>query len=79
MSDKITTPKRKPGRPAGSGIYTVRRQIVLDPQLAEAWREMVARIGGTESARIREAMWQRIERDERQRLFDDAVDAAPKS
>lgn len=50
------THKRKPGRPAGSGIYTVRRQIVLDPQLAEAWREMVQRIGGTESAHIRKAM-----------------------
>ena len=73
------TPKRKPGRPAGSGVYTVRRQIVLDPQLAEAWREMVRRIGGTESARIREAMWQQIERDGRKRLFDDAVDATPKS
>jgi len=67
------TPKRKPGRPAGSGVYTVRRQIVLDPQLAEAWREMVQRIGGTESARIREAMRYIIDRH----LED--LDAAPKS
>lgn len=50
------TTKRKPGRPAGSGIYTVRRQIVLDPQLAEAWREMCAKLGGTESKYIRMAM-----------------------
>ena len=37
--------KRKPGRPAGSGIYTVRRQIVLDPELAKEWREMVKELG----------------------------------
>lgn len=48
--------KRKPGRPAGSGIYTVRRQIVLDPELDKEWREMCARIGGNESAHIRRAM-----------------------
>ena len=48
--------KRKPGRPAGSGIYTVRRQIVLDPDLAKEWREMVNDIGSTESAHIRRAM-----------------------
>jgi len=47
--------KRKPGRPAGSGIYTVRRQIVLDPELAKEWREMVNGVGGTESAHIRRA------------------------
>ena len=50
------TAKRKPGRPAGSGIYTVRRQIVLTPKLDKEWRKMCLRIGGTESARIREAM-----------------------
>ena len=50
------TPKRKPGRHAGSGIYTVRRQIVLSPELDSAWREMVKELGGTESAHIRQAM-----------------------
>jgi len=52
----MNTTKRKPGRPAGSGIYTVRRQIVLDPELAKEWREMVNGVGGTESAHIRRAM-----------------------
>jgi len=63
--------KRKPGRPAGSGIYTVRRQIVLTPELAQEWREMVARIGGTESARIRQAMAYCLETKEwREQILD---------
>lgn len=65
------THKRKPGRPAGSGIYTVRRQIVLDPQLAKAWRKMVRQIGGNESAHIRKAMGVYVSR------FAN-LDAAPK-
>ena len=48
--------KRKPGRPAGSGIYTVRRNLVLTPELDKEWRKMCLRIGGTESAHIRRAM-----------------------
>lgn len=67
------TTKRKPGRPAGSGVYTVRRQIVLDPQLAEAWREMVQRIGGSESAHIRRAMVHYADH------VREDLDAAPKS
>ena len=65
--------KRKPGRPAGSGIYTVRRQIVLDPDLAKEWREMVGGVGGTESAHIRRAMEMYLDD------WRDDIDAQPKT
>lgn len=54
------TRKPKIGRPKGTGqgrVYTVRRNLVLSPEIDAAWREMCARVGGmSESAHIREAL-----------------------